>query len=219
MGWQGGPGTERSDAREPLEVSQSTWRGCRVLELGCGCGYLGIVLARWGAKVLATDGDSGALALADANATLHNKNESMQLQLRALDWTDLAACAQLRKDAGPFDAIVISDGVLVVPPSGPMWHQAGDAERMVSLPGPLLDATRLLGHPNAEVILAVVDRVGDVQETARALLDRRHWLEIVGFPRDLLADDGSTKVTIFHFRWKHRPDIGSEVTRKLWSNM
>jgi len=217
--WHRDPDTQSGDAREPLEVSQSTWRGCSILELGCGCGYLCVVLARWGAKVLATDCNSGALALAKANAALHNQNESMQLQLQALDWTDLEACAQLRKDAGPFDAIVISDGVLVVPPSGAMWHQAGDAERMVSLPGPLLDATRLLGYPSAEVILAVVDRAGDVQETARALLDRRHWLEIVGFPRDLLADDGSTKVTIFHFRWKNRPDVGSDVTRKLWSNV
>lgn len=209
-------GTSTGAQESTRGSAPSTWRGRRVLELGCGCGFVATALARWGVSVVAADMNPEALLLAEANASRNLKDQN-ELRLRHLDWTDLGACAQMREEFGPFDAIVVSDGVLVVPPSGPMWRLAGIADSMISLPGPLLDATRELGHAGTDVIIAVADRAGDVTETARALLERRHWLEIVDLPRDKLADDGSTVVTIFHIRWKVQMGRGAEVTRKLWA--
>jgi len=167
---------------------------------------------------VAIDMNPAALALAEANAA-RNLREPRQLQLRSLDWGDAAACSRLHKEFGPFDAIVISDGVLALPPSGPMWHTGRDAEDLASPPGPLLDATRLLGAGGADVILVVAERAGDVAETARALLDRRRWLEMVSLPQDLVTADGSTAVTVFRFRWRREAGAGGENVRRLWAAM
>merc|ERR1711879_1093637 len=97
-----------------------------------------------------------------------------------------------------------------------MWRQSNVAEDMVSPPGPLLDATRELGCGGAEVVLVVVDRAGDVAETARALLDRRRWLHMISTPREIAVvkddrrscDNGSDALTVFHFRWKEQLGLG-----------
>ncbi|CAK0904056.1 unnamed protein product [Prorocentrum cordatum] len=81
-----------------------------------------------------------------------------------------------------------------------MWRSsAAGAAAVAAPPEALLNATRELGPAGPEVVLAVVDRGGDVQATARALLERRHWLQLVDLPRQLPAKDGGAAVTIFHF--------------------
>merc|ERR1712203_58236 len=112
------------------------------------------------------------------------------------------------------------------PPAGAMWHHAGVAEALTSQPAPLLDATRVLAHggrhdgTGAEVLLIVVDRAGDVKETARALLDRRHWLDLIGPPKDIAVEGSASSIpaTLFHFRWKETAGLGGDVTRTLWSS-
>lgn len=44
------------------------WRGRQVLDLGCGCGVIGLALAQAGASVIASDINPGAAANAAANA-------------------------------------------------------------------------------------------------------------------------------------------------------
>ncbi|MCW3038951.1 MAG: Methyltransferase type 12 [Solirubrobacterales bacterium] len=56
--------------------------GVRVLELGCGLGVSGLVAARRGARVTATDWAPDALALLARNAEVNG----VELELRRLDW-------------------------------------------------------------------------------------------------------------------------------------
>lgn len=196
--------------------SEASWRGKRVLELGCGCGFVSAALARWGCEVLATDVHDKALELASANAELCAR-EGAGFRVRRLDFSDPAACARLREDLGPFACVVACDCVLATPPSGPMWRSgAASAAAVAAPPEALLDATRVLVPAGAEVVLAVVDRGGDVQATARALLDRRHWLQLVSLPVALPATEGGTAVTVFHFRWKGVRGAGGEAAAALW---
>lgn len=200
----------------PSRISSKPWHGRRVIELGCGCGLVSLALAHWGATVVGIDSNRAALTLAAANAA-RNLEDGARPHFLDVDWNDRRACASLREKFGPFDAIVVSDGVLVAPPSGAMWRfECGDD--MVSPPGPLLDATAALGGGDTEVILAVVDRASDVAETARELLDRRHFLELVSPPRRVCAG-ASAVAMVFHFRWTQEAGLGGEVVRKLWSAM
>lgn len=208
------------------------WRGRRVAELGCGVGALSIALAQWGCeRVVAVDTSLKALALAKRNLEVEQGSASASsasaarkaVTLHRLDWHDVTACQDLRKDLGPFDAIVVADGVLVGPP-GPMWLRGEggvEAAPLASMPGPLLDATRELAHGGTEVVLAVTDRCGDTRETARALLARRHLIELVSTPQVVpqAQNDRGSPVTIFHFRWKERAGTGGEVTRQLWQTV
>ncbi len=57
--------------------------GRRILELGCGTAAPGIALARAGARVVCTDYDPLALALAAHNARM---NGCRTLEVRSLDW-------------------------------------------------------------------------------------------------------------------------------------
>lgn len=68
-----------------LELSQRTdaVRGRRVLELGAGVGLPGIAAAMLGARVVQTDRDERALALARENAT----SNGVTMEWRVADWT------------------------------------------------------------------------------------------------------------------------------------
>lgn len=210
-----GPDSDR--AGPSTSCAAANWQGRRVLELGCGCGALAIVLAGWGCEsVLATDASPKALELAAANVERHCQGN--KVTIRRFDWCDVDACEALQKDFGPFHMVVAADAVLAAPPAGPMWHR-GEAEggpALASRPGPLLEATRRLSRGGGEVVLAVTDRCGDVRETARELLERRHWLELLSPPRELVPEGGKPVVTVFHFRWKECAGTGGEVTQKLW---
>lgn len=177
-------------------------RGRRVMEMGCGCGLVAVCLARWGAEVVAVDYSDAALALTEANAA-HNLTEEQRSRLlvERLDWNDAASCTRLREESGPFTAIVAADCVLARPPAGPMWRRVG---LKAVPPGSLLDATHWLADSNTEVVLVVADRVDDVRDTARALLERREDVQLVAMPQDVVLGGGG-KATVFHFKWKSAP--------------
>jgi methyltransferase-like protein 23 len=77
----------------------ASFRGKRVLELGAGTGLPGIIAASFGARVLQTDRNELALALARRNVAL---NRLPAVEQRALDWTDW-------RETGKYDWIVGSD--------------------------------------------------------------------------------------------------------------
>jgi len=197
---------ERTDEGEVQCEPAAGWQGRRVLELGCGCGLVSVLLARWGAEVVATDANRAALALAEANAARHLK-EPERVQLHELNWDDTAACAKFVEEKGPFDVIIICDG------DNPCVGQ-----ELRSPPGPLLEATRALSAGGTEVLLAVAERAGDIAATARALLERRRWLDLASLPYDLVTGNGAN-VTVFHFRWRPQVGAGGETTRKLWATV
>src|SRR5918996_695345 len=58
-------------------------KGARVLELGCGLGLPSIVAARAGARVLATDGCSDAVAFAAHSLALNE----LDGEVAEVDWT------------------------------------------------------------------------------------------------------------------------------------
>ena len=68
---------------EYLVVSEGGGRGKQVLELGCGTAAPGIALERAGARVVCTDYDPLALAIARYNAGI---NGCRALETRLLDW-------------------------------------------------------------------------------------------------------------------------------------
>jgi len=63
-------------------AEETTLRGVRMLELGCGLGLPSIVAARMGARVTATDYCPEALDLLRVNAALNE----VRLETRLLDW-------------------------------------------------------------------------------------------------------------------------------------
>jgi len=93
----------RSGARQP-----------RVIELGAGCGLLGLALSRLGCSVVQTDQPS-ALANLRANAEAHvaasaGSVESGPVDVLRLEWGNTADIAAALEQ-GPFDFVVASDVV------------------------------------------------------------------------------------------------------------
>ena len=67
-----------------LEPTAASLRGCRVLELGAGCGFVGLALAACGARV--TLSDKAVLApLLELNASLA-REQGRDVEVRVLDW-------------------------------------------------------------------------------------------------------------------------------------
>lgn len=184
-------------------TSKYQWKGRKVLELGCGCGFVALSLAIHGADVVAVDSNEKALRLAGANLADH-LDKGNQPVLRYLDWGDEAACEQLRKEFGPFNAIVAADCVLVDAGAGPMWRSLG---MQPYPPEQLLEASRCLAtcddQCDTEVVVLVVDRSGDVAATAQALVQRRQEIELVALPAGAALEGGGA-ATVFHFRWRER---------------
>jgi predicted nicotinamide N-methyase len=91
----------RSGVALARELDGAPLRGVRVVELGCGLALPGIVAARAGADVLATDEAPEALALAERNADANG----VRLSTAVADWSDPGAL--LRE--GPFDIVLAAD--------------------------------------------------------------------------------------------------------------
>ena len=80
----------------------ASFRGCRVLELGAGCGFVGLALAARGARVTLTD--KAVLApLLELNASLA-REQGREVEVRVLDWA-----APLPADLPQYDLVVGCD--------------------------------------------------------------------------------------------------------------
>ncbi|MDX6724083.1 MAG: hypothetical protein QOD73_2487 [Solirubrobacteraceae bacterium] len=76
--------------------------GARVLELGCGLALPSIVSARAGARVLATDGSTDAVAFAAHSLALNE----VDAEVAAVDWSQQADALAAR---GPWDLVLAAD--------------------------------------------------------------------------------------------------------------
>jgi predicted nicotinamide N-methyase len=83
------------------ELAGRELRGRRVLELGCGLGAPSVVAASRGARVLATDSSSDAVAFAAHNLALNDLEGDVAL----VDWTDPGALA----GGAPWDLVIAAD--------------------------------------------------------------------------------------------------------------
>ena len=120
--------------------------GARVLELGCGLGLVSIAAARGGARVLATDGSTDAVAYA-AHALALNEVDGVAAHA---DWREHAGALVA---AGPWDVVLAADV---------LYTRASVEAALRLLP-------RLLA-PDGELLLADPDRSGarDFLAAARA---------------------------------------------------
>lgn len=120
--------------------------GARVLELGCGLGLVSIAAARGGARVLATDGSTDAVAYA-AHALALNEVDAVAAHA---DWREHAGALVA---AGPWDVVLAADV---------LYTRASVEAALRLLP-------RLLA-PDGELLLADPDRSGarDFLAAARA---------------------------------------------------
>ena len=66
-GISGTLGMESHGKEDATDTSSLSLKGCRILELGCGCGLVAVCLARWGATVVAADFSTAALDLTEVN--------------------------------------------------------------------------------------------------------------------------------------------------------
>lgn len=67
-----------------VAASGEEFRGCKILELGCGTGLPGIVAASFGATITQTDRNELVLSLARRNIRL---NEIENIEQKTVDWT------------------------------------------------------------------------------------------------------------------------------------
>ncbi|EKX44994.1 hypothetical protein GUITHDRAFT_109040 [Guillardia theta CCMP2712] len=88
------------------QLGMESFRGRRVLELGAGCGFVGLAAASLGAIVTLTD-RSDHLENLSKNADLNTSMENV-VDVAALDWDDREAA---RRFSEPFDWILASDVV------------------------------------------------------------------------------------------------------------
>jgi predicted nicotinamide N-methyase len=85
-----------------LETDGVALRGCRVLELGSGCGFVGLALAAAGARVTLSD-KADLATLLEANGALA-RARGYEVEVRVLDWA-----AALPADLPRFDLVVGCD--------------------------------------------------------------------------------------------------------------
>jgi predicted nicotinamide N-methyase len=91
----------RSGVTLASELDGEALEGKRVVELGCGLGLPGIVAARAGASVLATDASEEALTLVARNAG----ENGVSLETAVVDWAEPAALLE----RAPFDLVLAAD--------------------------------------------------------------------------------------------------------------
>jgi predicted nicotinamide N-methyase len=84
-----------------MELATHDLSGRRVLELGCGLGAPSVVAARQGARVLATDRSSDAVAFTAHNLALNDLEGDVAL----VDWSDPDALA----GGAPWDLVIAAD--------------------------------------------------------------------------------------------------------------
>ncbi|KAL6057896.1 Protein N-lysine methyltransferase METTL21A [Balamuthia mandrillaris] len=89
---------------------EESLRGKRVIELGAGCGLLGISMKRLAmeAQITLTD-KAEALSLLRSNVERNNLTEAHGCFVRELSWGDNKQAEELVGSAAPFDLIVASD--------------------------------------------------------------------------------------------------------------
>jgi predicted nicotinamide N-methyase len=94
--WPSGLALAAALARDPPAP------GTRVLELGCGLGLPSIVCARAGARVLATDGATDAVAFAAHSMALNE----LDAEVAHVDWAQQGDALAAR---GPWDLVLAAD--------------------------------------------------------------------------------------------------------------
>jgi|EP00908_Phaeocystis_cordata_P004054 hypothetical protein len=110
LGWsQGGCSTVWSEVlpRIICRQGESMLGGCSVLELGAGCGLLGLLAGNWASRVDITDGDEEEVALIATNIEQHAP-AGAELHAAFLDWQhpEDAAAQLLGKEA--YDVVLAS---------------------------------------------------------------------------------------------------------------
>lgn len=82
-----------------IATRPDAFRGRRVLELGAGTGLPGLVAAAYGAQVVQTDRQAGAMAVCRLNG---ERNGAAAIEYRAADW-------EAWDDNGRYDCVIGSD--------------------------------------------------------------------------------------------------------------
>uniref|UniRef100_A0A7S4QJW1 Calmodulin-lysine N-methyltransferase n=1 Tax=Alexandrium monilatum TaxID=311494 RepID=A0A7S4QJW1_9DINO len=110
LGWsQGACQTVWSEALpRTIAFNLACLSGRRVLELGAGCGLLGLVAAHSAAEVVLTDGDEEEAALLRVNAAQHGPPGGARVSGAHLDWglEPAEAAAEAMGGRGSFDVIL-----------------------------------------------------------------------------------------------------------------
>ena len=83
------------------QVHGRSWRGARVLELGCGLGLVATAAALAGARVLATDWSAASIAATRANA----ERNGATVETAVVDWNH----PELLLERAPWDVVVAAD--------------------------------------------------------------------------------------------------------------
>jgi predicted nicotinamide N-methyase len=129
--------------------------GKRVVELGCGLGLPGIVAARAGASVLATDASEEALTLAARNAG----ENGVWLETAAVDWAEPAALLE----RAPFDLVLAAD----------ILYEESSAAPLLSLLPRLAPEAWVAdpGRPTAAAFLEEAKRRWRVETSTRGVVE------------------------------------------------
>lgn len=205
-----------------LEVpSLGSCRGRTVLELGSGCGLVGILCSHLGAEVVLTD-KAEVLEHTRENAELNPLPDARTVPVLELKWgADLAD----RFTRGSFDMVIGSDLI---------YHE--------ELRRPLLLSLLQLVGPHTVIILASASRNGEPHESwqsdfikyfeIEALADWKPPVSIeensngdgrssrskhrpIAPPQNLEEDEAKWPVTIFHLRLRTPPPSEDEVRELL----
>ncbi len=92
------------------EQGKEFFVGRQVLELGAGCGLLGLVASQFASRTILTDGNNAVLNLLQRNAELNGGNS---VEVRQLRWGMEGDVLDLLETFGPPEVIVAADGKLV----------------------------------------------------------------------------------------------------------
>lgn len=142
----------RSGVALAAELAGEQLAGTQVVELGCGLGVPGLVAARAGAAVLATDDDPDALDLVERNA----RANGLTVATARLEWSagdELVA-------RGPFDLVLAADV---------LYEQASVPLLLALLPR--LGGEVLLADPGRSKAGEFLERAGDRWTVARTVRD------------------------------------------------
>lgn len=99
------PPSSRLSTQSPPASRVSLWQGLKVVDVGCGGGYMSELMARAGADVVGVDIAPGALQAAEARA----RAQGFSLTLHC------SSAAQLPVSDGAMDVVVCTDVLVHVP--------------------------------------------------------------------------------------------------------
>jgi release factor glutamine methyltransferase len=159
-------------SRYPLTAS------CKVLDLGCGSGLLGIQLAKMGARVIATDINPQAVWVAAVNARLNSCPATYETRQGSL-------YDPVAREAEKFDLIVMNPPYYAHVPRTPIEQAFMAGSELEVLTGMLAGAAALL-KPKG-FVLAVVSSTIPLEVSLKAanqaglswqiVARRRYWAE------------------------------------------